>query len=210
MRKFHGSPKRTGGENEVESNLQKYLKPLKSVLLQHKLAPVQRRRGKTKERGRQLQIGGCCSAAKLYLTLWPHGLQLTRPVYSSLSLGVSSDSCPLSQWCHPTISSSVAPFSIYFQSVPASGSFPVSWFFTSGGQSMGASASASVLPMSIQAWFHLGLTGRISLQFKGLSRVFSSTTILKHRFFGAQPSYGPALTSIHDYWKNYRNYWEKP
>ena len=94
---------------------------------------------------------------------------------------------PLSLWCHPTISSSVIPFS-HLQSFPASGPFPVSQFFTSGGQSIEASASASVLPMNIQDWLPLGLTGLISLQSKGLSRVFSSTTVWKHQLFGAQLS----------------------
>ena len=95
---------------------------------------------------------------------------------------------PLSRWCHPTISSSVVPFSFRLQSFPESGSFPMRWLFTSGGQSIGASASASVLPMNIQGWFPLGLTGLISLQSKGLSRVFSNTTAQKHQFFGAQLS----------------------
>ena len=102
------------------------------------------------------------------------------------SPGVCSNSCPLSQWCHPTISSSVVPFSSCPQSFPASGSFPVSQTFASGGQSIGA--SASVLPMNSQGWFPLGLTGLISLLSKGLSRVFFSTTIRKHQFFGTQPS----------------------
>ena len=99
----------------------------------------------------------------------------------SLSPGVCSNSCPLSQWYHPTISFSVAPFS----SFPASGSFPMSWLFPSGGQSIGASAAASVLPMNTQGWFPLELTGLISWQSKGLSRIFYSTTIWKHQFFGA-------------------------
>ena len=94
--------------------------------------------------------------------------------------------CPLSQWCHPAISSSVVPFSSCLQSFPASGSFPMSQFFTSGGQSIGVSASASVLPMNIQNWFSLGWTGWISLQSKALSRVFSNTTAQKHHFFSAQ------------------------
>ena len=103
-------------------------------------------------------------------------------------LRVYSNSCPLSCWCHPTISSSIVPFSSCLQSFPASGCFPMSWLFTTGGQSIGASASASVLPMNIQDWFPLGLTGWISLQSKGLSRVFSNTTAQKHQFFGAQLS----------------------
>ena len=120
--------------------------------------------------------------------MWPHGLQHARLPCPSLSPGVGSDSCPLYQWCHPTISSFVTPFSSCPQSFPASGSFPMSWLFASGGQIIGVSASASVLPMSTQGWFPLGLTGLISLQSKGLSSVFSSTTIWKHQFFDAQPS----------------------
>ena len=94
---------------------------------------------------------------------------------------------PLSRWCHPTISSSVVPFSSCPQSFPASGSFPMSQFFTSGGQSIGVSASASILPMNIQDWFPLGWTGWISLQSKRLSRAFSNTTVQKHQFFSAEP-----------------------
>ena len=101
-----------------------------------------------------------------------------------------------SWWCHPTISSSVIPFSSRLQSFPASGSFPMSQFSTSGGQSIGVSASASALPMNIHGWFPLGLTALISLQSKELSRVFSNTTVQKHQFCGAQPSYSPILTSI--------------
>ena len=100
-----------------------------------------------------------------------------------------SDSCPPSQWCYLTITSSVAHFSFCLQSFPASGSFlPISWLFASGDQNIGASASASVLPMNIQDWFPLGLSGLISLQFKGLSRLFTSITIQKHQFFSPQPS----------------------
>ena len=117
-----------------------------------------------------------------------HGLKKTRLPCPSLSSRACSNSCPLSQWCHLTISSSVIPFSSYLQSFPASGSFPMSLFFASGGQSIRASASASVLPMNNQGWFSLGLTGLISLLSKGLSRVFSSTTVWKHQFLGAQPS----------------------
>ena len=101
---------------------------------------------------------------------------------------VCSNSCPLSQWCYLTISSSVAPFSSCLLSFSASGSFPMSWLFPSGGQSIGTSASASILPMNIQSWFPLGLTGLISLQSKGFSRVFSNTTVRKHQFFSTQPS----------------------
>ena len=103
-------------------------------------------------------------------------------------LWVHPNSCPLSQWCHPTISFSVVPFSSCLQSFPESGSFPRSQFFTSGGQSIGVSASASVLPMNSQDWFPLQLIGMSSLQFKGLSRIFSNTTVQKHQFFGGQPS----------------------
>ena len=115
-------------------------------------------------------------------SLWPHGLQHTRPPCSSPTPGVYSNPCPLSWWCHPTISSSVVPFSSCLQSFPASGSFQMSQFFASGGQSTGVSASASVLPMNIQDWFPLGWSGLISLQSKGLSRVFSNTTVQKHQF----------------------------
>ena len=118
----------------------------------------------------------------------PHGLQHDRLPYPSPSPGACSNSCPLNRWCCLTISSSVAPFSSCLQSFPASGSFPMSGLFTSGDQSIGGSASASVLPMNIQGWFPLGWTGLISLQSKGLSRVFSSTTIWKHQFFSTQPS----------------------
>ena len=117
-------------------------------------------------------------------SLWPHGLQCARLPCPSPTPGACSNSCPLSQWCHPTILSFVIPFSSCLQSFPASGSFPVSQFFASGGQSIGA--SASVLSMKIQDWFLLGLTGLISLQSKGLSRVFSNTTVQKHHFFCAQ------------------------
>ena len=120
--------------------------------------------------------------------LWPHGLQQTRLPCPSQIPGACSNSCPLNQWCHPTISSSVIPFSSCLQSFRASGSFPMSQFFTSGGQNIRVLASASVLPMNIQDWLPLGLTGLISLQPKGLSRVFSNTTVQKHQFFGAQPS----------------------
>ena len=121
-------------------------------------------------------------------SLRPHGLQHTRIPCPSPAPGAYANSCPLHWWCHPTISSSVAPFSSHLQSFPASGSFPMSRFSTSGGQSIGASASALVLPMNIQDWFLLGLTGWISLQSKGLSRIFSNTTIQKHQFFSAQLS----------------------
>ena len=110
-------------------------------------------------------------------SLWSHGLQHAGPPCPSPTSGVCSNSCPLSQWCHPTISSSVDPFSSCLQSFPASGSFQMSQFFTSGGQKTGVSASSSVLPMNIQEWFPLGWTGWISLLSKGLSRVFYNTTV---------------------------------
>ena len=133
-------------------------------------------------------------------SLRPHGLQHTRLPYPSPSPRACSNSCPWKQWCHPTISSSVIPFSSCLQSFPASGSFfPMSQFFTSSGQSIGASASASALPMNIQAWFPLGLTGLISLQPKGLSRVFPSTTVKQHQFFSTQPSLR-SNSHIHTWW----------
>ena len=122
-------------------------------------------------------------------SLWPHGLQHARPPSPSPTPGVYSNPCPLSRWCHPTISSSVFPFSSFPQSFPASGSFPVSQFFTSGGQSIGVSASASVLPMNTQDWFPLGWTGWMSLLSRGLSGVFSNTTVQKHQFFSTQLSF---------------------
>ena len=119
-------------------------------------------------------------------SLWPHGLQHTRPPCPSPTPGVSSNSCPSSRWCHPTISSSVVPFSSHLQSFPASGSFQMSQFFALGGQNIGV--SASVLPMNIQDWSPLGWTGWIFLQSTGLSRVFSNLTVQKHQFFSAQLS----------------------
>ena len=119
-------------------------------------------------------------------SLQPNGLQHTRLPCPSPSPGVWSNSCPLSRWCHPTISSSVIPFSSCLQSFPASGSFPISQFFASGGQSIGA--SASVLQMNNQDLFPLVWSGWISLRSRGLSRVFSNTTVQKHQFFSAQPS----------------------
>ena len=121
-------------------------------------------------------------------SLRPHGLQHIRPPCPSPTPRACSNPCPLSQWCYPTISSSVVPFSSHLQSFPASGCFQMSQLFTSDGQSIGVSASASVLPMNIQDWFPLGWTGWISLLSKGLSRVFSNTTVQKHQFFGAQLS----------------------
>ena len=121
-------------------------------------------------------------------SLWPHESQHARPPCPSPTPGVYPNSCPLSQWSHPAISSSVIPFSSCSKSLPASGSFSMSQPFTWGGQRIGVSASASVLPMNIQDWSPLGWTGWISLQSKGLSRVFSNTTVQKHQFFDAQLS----------------------
>ena len=118
-------------------------------------------------------------------SLQTHGLQHARPPCPPPTPGVYSNSCPLSRWCHATISSSVIPFSSRLQSFPASGSFQMSQFFSSGGQSIGVSASASVLPMNIQKQFPLGWTAWISLQSRGFSRVFSNTTVQKHQFFSA-------------------------
>ena len=143
----------------------------------------------------------CCSVSKSCPTLQTHELQHARSPYPSLSPGVCSNSYPLSQWCHPIISSSVSPFPSCPHSFPASRSFPMSQLFASGGQNIRASASASFLPMNIQGWFPLGLTGSISLlssqesspapQFESIN---SSMLSLLH---------GPTLTSVHDYWKNH-------
>ena len=134
-------------------------------------------------------------------SLWPCELQHARFPCPSLSPGVCSNSCPLSRWCHPTISSTVTPLSSCSQSFPASESFPTSCFFPLGGQSIGTSASASVLPKNIQDWFSLGLTGLISFLSKGLSEFFPSL-----QFEGISSSvlsllYGPILISLHAYWK---------
>ena len=132
----------------------------------------------------------CCSVAQSVMSdsLRPCGLQHTRLPCPSPTPRAYSNSCALSRWCHPTISSSVVPFSSCPQSLPASGSFPMSQLFTWGGQSIGVSALASVLPMITKDWSPLGWTSLISLQSKGLSRVFSNTTLQKHQFFGAQLS----------------------
>ena len=128
------------------------------------------------------------SVAQSCLTLQPHESQHSRPPCPSPTPGVHSNSHPSSQWCHPAISSSVVPFSSCPQTLPASESFPMGQIFTWGGQSIGVSALASVFPMNTQDWSPLGLTGWISLQCKGLSRVFSNTAAQKHQFFGAQLS----------------------
>ena len=134
-------------------------------------------------------------------SLWPRGLQHARPPCPSPTPGVYTNSCPLNRWCHPTISSSVIPFSSCPQSFPASGSFPMSQLFASGGQSIGVSASTSVLPVNTQDWFPLGWTGWISLQSKRLSRVFSRTQFKSINSPVLSLVYGPALTCIHDYWE---------
>ena len=150
---------------------------------------------------------GQCSSVQLLSRVWlsvsPWTCRHARPPCPSSTPGAYPNSCPSRQWCHPAISSSVVPFSSCLQSFPASGSFPMSQFFTSGGQSIGVSALASVLPMNIQDWFPLGLTGWISLQSKRLSRVFSNPTVQKHQSSVLTFLYGPTLTSIHDYWKNH-------
>ena len=151
---------------------------------------------------RKSSIVYCWCPVLSCLTLWdPMDCSTPGLPCPSQTPGAYSDSCPLHWWCHPTISSSVTPFSSCPQSFPASGSFPMSQFFASAGQNIGISASASVLPMNIEDWFPLGLTGWISLQSKGLSRVFSSTTIQKYQFFGTQPSLWSNF--LIRYWKNH-------
>ena len=138
-------------------------------------------------------------------SLWPHGLQHTWSPCSLPTPRIYSNSCPLSQWCHPTISSSVVPFSSCLQSFSESGSFLISQLFTAGDQSFGVSASASVLLMNIWNLFPLGWTAWISLESKGLSRVFSSTIVQKHQFFSTQLSsqFNSHNHTIHDHWKNH-------
>ena len=138
------------------------------------------------------------SSSVMYDSLRHHGLLHIRPPCPSPTPGTYSNSCLSRRWCHSTISSSVNPFSSYLQSFPASGSFPTSWFFTSGGQSVGV----SFFPMNIQDWFPLGLTGLI-LQSKGLSRVFSNTTFKNINSLPLSFLYSPTLISIHVYWKNH-------
>ena len=137
-------------------------------------------------------------------TLQPHEPQHARPPCSSPTPGVHPNPCPLSRWCHPSVSSSIVPFSSCLQSFPASGSFPMTQFFTLGGQSIGVSASTSVLPKNTQDWSPLGWTGWTSLQSKGLSRVFSNTTVQSINSSTLSFLYSPTLTSIYDYWKNLR------
>ena len=140
------------------------------------------------------------SHVRFFVTPWTAACQASLSITNS---GACSNSCPLGWWCQQSISSSVTPFSSFPQSFPASGSFPMSRLFTSSGQSIGVSALALVLPVNIQDWFPLGWTGLISLLSKGLSRVFSSTTVQKHQFFALSLLYGPTLTSIHNYRKNH-------
>ena len=152
------------------------------------------------ERGQHQWIEVCSSVqfscSVVSDSLQPHESQHARPPCPSPTPGVHSDSHPPSRWCHPAISSSVIPFSSCPQSLPASGSFPMSQLFAKGGQSTGVSALASVLPMKTQDWSPLGWTVWISLQSKGLSRVFSNTTVQKHPFFGTQLS-SPSNSHIH-------------
>ena len=133
----------------------------------------------------------------------PHGLQPARLPYPSPVPRACSNSCPLSWWCHPTISSSVVPFSSCLEFFPELGAFPMSQFFASGGQSIGISASASVISMNVQDWFPLGLIGWISLLSKGLTRVFSNTTVKSINSSALSFLYRPTLTSMHDYWEKH-------
>ena len=142
------------------------------------------------------------SRSVMFDSLQPHVLQHTRLPCPSPTPRAYSNSYPPHWWCHQNISSSVVPFSFHLQSLPASGSFPMSQFFASGGQSTGVSASASVLAMNIQDWFPLGWTGWNSLQSKGLSRVFSNTTVQSISSLALDFLYGPALTSPPDYWNH--------
>ena len=146
----------------------------------------------------------CCSVPKLCLILrdpidWKH----TKLLYPLPSPGVCSNSCPLSQWCHPTILSSVAPFSSCPQSFPVSWSFPMGWLFISGGQSFGVRASASVLSMNVQGWFPLGLTGLISFCLRDSPESSPASQFESINSLILSLLYGPTLTSVHDHWKNH-------
>ena len=145
-----------------------------------------------------LNITNCCYSVVSYVCLHPHGLQHARPPCHSLSSGVCSNSCPLSGWCHPAISSSVVPFSSCPQSFPASRSFPMNWLFASGGQSI--RASTSVLLMNIQGWFPLGLTGWISLLSKGSQESSPASQFKSINSLAPRSLYGPTLTSIQVKW----------
>ena len=163
----------------VSKKIAAELKPLyfeESIILQQHIFP------------KIIYSFGCCCCSVASDSLQPHRLHQARFLCPSPSPGACSNSCPLSRWCHPTIPSSVITYSCCPQSFSASGSFPRSQFFASGGQSIGLSVSASVLPMNIQGWFPLGRTGLISLQPKGLSRISSNITVQKHQFFGTQLS----------------------
>ena len=151
----------------------------------------------------QVELSVQFSCSVMSDCLQPHELPHARLPCPSPSPGACSNSCPSRQWCHPTISSSVIPFSSCLQSFPAWGSFLKSQFFASHGQSMRVSASTSVLPMNIQDWFPLGLTGCITLLSKRFSRVISNTTVPQHQFFFPQLFYSLPVTSIPDYWKNH-------
>ena len=151
------------------------------------------------EYGLQVNDSTFCSSVQSLSRVWLFVIPWTAAHQASLSItnsGAYSNSCPSSRWCHSTTSSSIVPFSSCLQSFSASGSFPMSRFFAAGGQIIGVSASISVLPMNIHDWFPLGWTGWISLQSKGLSRVFSNTTVQKHQFFGAQLSL-ESISHIH-------------
>ena len=161
----------------------------KSVILRKKTRIIQSSKISCQQNIRILQFSSVqFSCSVMSDSLWPHELQHTRAPYPLPTPGVYPNSCPSSWWCHPAIWSSVVPFSSCPQSLPASGSFPMSQLFTWGGQSIGVSALASVLPMNTQDWSPLEWTGWISLQSKGLSGVFSNTTVQKHQIFGIQLS----------------------
>ena len=140
-------------------------------------------------------------------SLRPHGLQHARPSCLSPSLELCPSSRPLHQWCNQTISTTDTLLSFCSQSFPASGTFPKSWLFTLDDQNTGASASASVLSVNVQGWSPLRLTGLITLLSKGLSEVFSSTTVQRHQLIGILPSYGPALITVHDHWEDHSLYY---
>ena len=144
------------------------------------------------------------SSSVVSKSLWPHGPKHARPPCPSPTPRACSNSCPSSRWCYPTISSSVVPFSSHLQSFPASGSFPMSQLFASGGPSIGVWASASVLPVNIQGWFPLRLTGWISFQSKGLSSIFFSTTVQNINSSALSFLSSPTLIPIRDYWKYHR------
>ena len=174
-----------------------YLDDLWSFLIFPKCCRLTKRQGKIQ--AEKEELGSSCmfrektssvqfSHSVVSDSLQPHELQHARPPCPSPTPGIHPNPCPLSRWCHPTNSSSVVPFSSCPQSFPASGAFQMSQLFASGGQSIGVSASTSVLLMNTQDWSPLGWTGWISLQSKGLSRVFSNTTVQKHQFFGTQLS----------------------